>query len=83
MHSLPFFVTKLSFLKTFGSTTPEFTFVNILNSFETLASYPYEERPKEILPFRTCLFTKGLIIPFVLTVFLIHLSESTGILFFI
>ena len=48
IHSLPFFVTKLSFLKTFGSTTPEFTFVNILNSFETLASYPYEERPKEI-----------------------------------
>ena len=34
------FVTKLSFLKTFGSTIPELTFVNILNSFETLASYP-------------------------------------------
>ena len=38
MHSLPNFVTKLSFLKIFGSTIPEFTFVNILNSFETLAS---------------------------------------------
>ena len=34
------FVTKLSFLKTFGSTIPEFTLVKILNSLETLASYP-------------------------------------------
>ena len=33
-----FFVTKLSFLNTLGSTIPELTFVNILNSFETLAS---------------------------------------------
>ena len=31
---------RISFLKTLGSTMPEFTFVNILNSFETLASYP-------------------------------------------
>ena len=38
IHSLPIFVTKLSFLKTLGSTIPEFTFVKILNSFETLAS---------------------------------------------
>ena len=38
IHSLPIFVTKLSFLKIFGSTMPEFTFVNILNSFETRAS---------------------------------------------
>ena len=48
MHSLPFFVTKLSFLKAFGSTTPELTLVKILNSLETLASYPYEDKPKEI-----------------------------------
>ena len=40
IHSLPFFVIKLSYLKTFGSTTPELTFVKILNSFETRASYP-------------------------------------------
>ena len=39
--------------------------------------------PKEIFPLRTCLLTKGLIIPFVLAVFLIHLSESTGIFLFI
>ena len=39
-HSLPTLVTKLSFLKTLGSTIPEFTFVKILNSLETLASYP-------------------------------------------
>ena len=39
--------------------------VNILNSLETRASYPYEDNPKEILPFLTCLLTKGLIIPFV------------------
>jgi hypothetical protein len=48
IHSLPIFVTKLSFLKIFGSTIPEFTFVKILNSFETLASYPYEDNPKDI-----------------------------------
>ena len=40
IHSFAFLVTKLSFLKTFGSTIPELTFVNILNSLETLASYP-------------------------------------------
>ena len=61
IHSLPTFVTKLSFLKTLGSTIPEFTFVNILNSLETLASYPYEDRPNEIFPFLTCLLTKGLL----------------------
>ena len=38
IHSLPILVTKLSFLKTLGSTTPELTLVKILNSFETLAS---------------------------------------------
>ena len=38
IHSLPILVTKLSFLNTFGSTIPELTFVNILNSLETLAS---------------------------------------------
>ena len=38
MHSFPILVTKLSFLKTFGSTMPELTLVKILNSFETLAS---------------------------------------------
>ena len=38
IHSLPFLVTKLSFLKTFGSTMPELTLVKILNSFDTLAS---------------------------------------------
>ena len=36
--SFPILVTKLSFLKTFGSTIPELTLVKILNSFETLAS---------------------------------------------
>ena len=40
IHSLPILVTKLSFLNTFGSTIPELTLVNILNSFDTLASYP-------------------------------------------
>ena len=38
MHSEPVFVTKLVDLKFFGSTISEFTFVNILNSSETLAS---------------------------------------------
>ena len=40
IHSFPTLVIKLSFLKTLGSTIPEFTLVKILNSFETLASYP-------------------------------------------
>ena len=31
-------ITNLSFLNIFGSTIPEFTFVKILNSFDTLAS---------------------------------------------
>ena len=31
IHSFPTFVTKLSFLKTLGSTIPEFTFLKILN----------------------------------------------------
>ena len=44
-HSDKFFVTKLVGLKFLGSTISEFTFVNILNSSETLASYPKEERP--------------------------------------
>ena len=34
------FVTKFVGLKFFGSTISEFTFVKILNSLETLASYP-------------------------------------------
>ena len=38
IHSLPILVTKLSFLKTLGSTMPELTLVNILNSLETRAS---------------------------------------------
>ena len=45
IHSLTFLETKLLFLKFFGSTTAESTSVNILNSLETLASYPKEERP--------------------------------------
>ena len=38
IHSVPFLVTKLVGLKFFGSTISVFTFVNILNSFPTLAS---------------------------------------------
>ena len=54
IHSDDFFVTKFVGLKFYGSTISEFTFVKILNSLETLASYPYEETPKEILSPRTC-----------------------------
>ena len=39
------FVTKLLGLKFLGSTISEFTLVKILNSLETLASYPKDERP--------------------------------------
>jgi hypothetical protein len=40
MHSELFFVIKFVDLKFLGSTISEFKFVNILNSSETLASYP-------------------------------------------
>ena len=39
------FVTKLSEVNFFGSTIEEFTLVKILNSSDTLASYPNELRP--------------------------------------
>ena len=38
IHSDVFLVTKLEGLKFLGSTISEFTFVNILNSSDTLAS---------------------------------------------
>ena len=40
IHSAPVFETKLAGLKFFGATISEFTFVNILNSELTRASYP-------------------------------------------
>ena len=45
IHSDTFLVTKLVGLKFLGSTISEFTLVKILNSSETLASYPKEESP--------------------------------------
>ena len=45
MHSETFFVTKFVGLKFLGSTISEFTLVKILNSSETLASYPKDESP--------------------------------------
>ena len=39
------FVTKLVGLKFLGSTISEFTLVKILNSSETLASYPKDDNP--------------------------------------
>ena len=45
IHSETFLVTKLVGLKFLGSTISEFTLVKILNSLETLASYPKDERP--------------------------------------
>ena len=42
---LDFFDINPSFLKFLGSTIVEFTFVKILKSFDTLASYPYDESP--------------------------------------
>ena len=45
IHSETFFVTKLVGLKFFGSTISELTLVKILNSLETLASYPNEDKP--------------------------------------
>src|SRR5579862_97346 len=45
----------------FGSTTVLFTLVKILNSSATRRSYPYDDRPYEITPSRTCFSEKGLI----------------------
>ena len=39
--------------------------------------------PKEIFPFLTCLLTKGFIIPWDLALVFIHLSDRTGIIFFL
>ena len=44
-QTFDFFETKPSFLKFFGSTVVEFTFVKILKLLDTLASYPYEDNP--------------------------------------
>ena len=41
-----------------------------------------EDNPNEILPFLTCLSTKGLIIFLETAIFLIHLSDSTDIFIF-
>ena len=48
IHSSDSFVTKFVGLKFFGSTISELTLVNILNSLDTLASYPYEETPNAV-----------------------------------
>ena len=40
IHTFSVFVIKLLSEKFFGSTIDELTLVNILNSLETLASYP-------------------------------------------
>ena len=45
IHSETFFVTKFVGLKFFGSTISELTLVKILNSSETLASYPNDDSP--------------------------------------
>ena len=45
MHSDVFLDTKFEDLKFLGSTISEFTFVNILNSSDTLASYPKDDKP--------------------------------------
>ena len=72
-----FLVTKFSPEKSFGSTTDEFTLVKILNSLDTLASYPKEDSPYEILLDLCCYSTKGEIISFSRDIFLIHLSDKT------
>src|SRR5271156_3190557 len=46
-----------------GSMIALLTLVKILNSSETRRSYPYEERPYEITPSRTCFSLNGAIIP--------------------
>src|SRR5581483_5853392 len=45
--------------KALGSMMALFTLVKILNSSETLRSYPYDERPYEITPAATCFSLKG------------------------
>src|ERR671923_2261780 len=58
----------------FGSMMAEFTLVKILNSSETRKSYPYEERPYETTPDRTCFSEKGLIMSCCSAILRIHLS---------
>ena len=80
IHSETFLLTKFVALKFLGSTTSELTLVNILNSSATLASYPNEDKPYEILSPLTCFSSNGVIIPSSLDIFLIHLSERTDII---
>jgi hypothetical protein len=51
-----------------------FTFVKILNSFDTRRSYPYDESPYEMHPAATCFSLNGSIILFSMACFRIHLS---------
>ena len=83
IHTSSVLVIKLLSEKFFGSTIDEFTLVNILNSLETLASYPNEERPYDILLDLSCFSINGLIIPCSKDIFLIHLSERTLIIYFL
>ena len=82
-HLQQYFKIFAQYKKFFGSTIDEFTLVNILNSLETLASYPNEERPYDILLDLSCFSINGLIIPCSKDIFLIHLSERTLIIYFL
>ena len=82
MHSLPGRSTNPLSSKFFGSTKAESTLVKILNSSETLASYPYDERPNEIVPSFFCQSTNGSIIPSSKAFFFIQLSDMIVILIF-
>ena len=54
-----FLSTKLFFENDFGSTVTESIFVNILKLSETLASYPYDERPYDKTPLSFNFSSKG------------------------
>src|SRR5215212_1556860 len=60
--------------KCFGSMTVLLIFVNTLNSSATRMSYPYDDRPNETTPARTCRSSNGSIILCSSAIFLIHRS---------
>src|ERR1017187_6469942 len=66
--------TKERSSNAFGSMIALFTLVKILNSSETLRSYPYDERPYEMTLALTCFSLKGSIIRFVMACSLIQRS---------
>src|SRR4029079_5408175 len=79
-HTSPLKSTKERGSKLLGSTIVELMFVKILNSSAIRMSEPYEDRPQETMPSRTCVSEKGSIIRCSRAMRRIHRSDLTDML---